>query len=164
MTAEAQSENNSQPSAAYTNALEAYDAAWENSGLVISKFVLTEAPSSGYGQYTPRPEAAYSDGEALSVYAEPVGYGFTETNGTYAYRLTASYKLLNRSGQVLAEETDFAEFSGSGRSKQRELSASLTFSFSGLPAGDYRLEAIFTDEVAGGTSGFTLPFSVTSAN
>ena len=78
--------------------------------------------------------------------------------------MTADYRLLTKSGQVLAEQENFATFSGSGRSKQRELSAALTFQFSGLPAGDYQLETSFTDEIGGKTNAFTLPFSVSGAN
>lgn len=161
---QAQSETGSAPSPTFLQARAAYDTAWETSGLAFETVTLTDGSSQGYGQYTPRASSAYADGETLSVYAEPVGYGFRETGDGYAYELTASYKLLNLSGQVLAEQGNFATFSGSGRSKKRELSASLNFQFSGLPAGDYKLEANFTDTVGGKQAGFTLPFSVTAAN
>ncbi|POF34671.1 hypothetical protein CLV41_1011129 [Roseibium marinum] len=164
LSVQAQSETGSAPSPTFLQARAAYDTAWETSGLAFETVTLTDGSSQGYGQYTPRASSAYADGETLSVYAEPVGYGFRETGDGYAYELTASYKLLNLSGQVLAEQGNFATFSGSGRSKKRELSASLNFQFSGLPAGDYKLEANFTDTVGGKQAGFTLPFSVTAAN
>ncbi|MBN9669070.1 hypothetical protein [Roseibium aggregatum] len=148
----------------FSKALAAYDRAWETAGLGFATATLTEKASSGYGEYVPRETAAYTDGETLSIYAEPVGYGFAENDGLYSYKLTASYKLLNLSGQVLAEQDNFAEFTGSGRSKMRELSAALTFEFSGLHAGDYRLETSFTDEITGKSAGFTLPFTVSNPN
>ncbi|MDN3718311.1 hypothetical protein QW131_01365 [Roseibium salinum] len=128
------------------------------------KTTFTEGASTGYGQYRPRENATFSDGEALFIYAEPVGYGFQENGSEYAYELTASYKLLNLSGQVLAKEDNFAVFSGNGRSKKREIAASLNFRFSGLPAGEYRLETDFTDTVGGGRSGFVLPFTISAAD
>lgn len=166
LSVKAQSDDglNAAPSPAFTEALDAYDRAWDASGLAFSVYTFTEGSGSGYGQYQPKSDAVIADGEALSVYAEPVGYGFTENGGTYSYELTASFKLLNMSGQVLAEQDNFAVFTGSGRSKQRELGANLSFQFSGLPAGDYKLETGFRDEIGGKQSGFTLPFTVRATN
>ncbi|TYC67716.1 hypothetical protein FMN63_16840 [Stappia sp. BW2] len=160
----AQAQSPAPPSEAFKNALAAYDQAWSDADLAFMVAVFSDGPSSGYGHYTPRGDAVFSDGDALNVYAEPVGYGFRETEGGFAYELTADYRLLTKTGQVLAEQENFATFSGSGRSKQRELSAALTFQFSGLPAGDYQLETRFTDEIGGATSAVTLPFSVSASN
>ena len=65
---------------------------------------------------------------------------------------------------MLAEQDNFAAFSGKGRSKQRELAAALSFQFSGLPAGDYELETRFTDETGGKEAAFTLPFTIADPN
>jgi Flp pilus assembly protein TadG len=160
----AQAQSPASPPDAFKNALAAYDKAWSDAGLFLMTAVFSAGPSSGFGDYTPRADAVFADDEAINVYAEPVGYGFRETDGGFAYELTADYRLLTNSGQVLAEQENFATFSGTGRSKQRELSAALTFQFSGLPAGDYQLETSFTDEIDGATSAFTLPFSVSASN
>lgn len=162
-TSQAQSEIMPKSSAEFSAAMEEYDRAWNYSDLDFKKYLFIEGASSGFGQYNPRADSTFEDGEGLSVYAEPVAYAFAENAGTFEYKLTASYKLLNISGQILAEQSSFAEFKGSGRSKQRELSASLTFQFSGLPAGDYALEATFTDDIGGSSSSFTLPFAVAAA-
>ncbi|WP_116697616.1 hypothetical protein [Labrenzia sp. 011] len=161
---QAQSGTAPAPSQPFLQARAAFDQAWESSELAFDTVTLTDGASQGYGHYTPRANASFADGETLSVYAEPVGYGFRQNGDEYAYELTASYRLLTPSGQVLAEQGNFATFAGSGRSKKRELSASLNFQFSGLPAGEYRLEANFTDTVGGKQAGFTLPFTVTAAN
>ncbi|MEO9527520.1 hypothetical protein [Roseibium sp.] len=160
--AQAQSEAASPP-AAFQNALDAFDQAWTASGLAFTRVTFTDSPSTGYGQYTPRGEAVFTGEDPLSVYAEPVGYGFRETGTGYDYELTASFRLLTPAGQVLAEQDNFATFSGSGRTRQRELSAALSFEFSGLPAGAYRIETRFKDEIGGTQSAFTLPFTVTGA-
>ena len=152
------------PPEAFTSALAAFDQAWTNSGLAFTTVTFTKGSSAGYGRYEPREGTEFSAGEPLSVYAEPVGYGFTQGADGFSYSLTASYKLLNASGQVLAEQDNFASFSGSGRSKQRELSAALTFQFSGLPAGSYLLQTRFTDEAGGSQAGFTLPFTMSGGN
>lgn len=166
LTVQAQSDesSSSSPSPAFNNALSAYDQAWNSSDLAFAVSTFTDGTGTGYGQYQPLDAAVIADGEALSVYAEPVGYAFNENAGSYTYELTASFKLLNLSGQVLAEQDNFAVFSGAGRSKQRELGATLTFQFSGLPAGEYRIETGFTDEIGSKQSSFTLPFTVSGTN
>jgi|GEM_PF-1513425 len=152
------------PSAGYTEALSAFDSAWSANGLAFSTVTFTNGTSAGYGQYSPKNGSVFATGEAIALYAEPVGYAFSETGGSYGYEVSASYKLLNPSGQVLSEQDDFARFAGTGRSKQRQLSASLSFQFDGLPAGDYQLQATFADKIAGQAASFTLPFSVAGTN
>ena len=164
LSVNAQSQSSSAPSEAFTNARAEYDRAWTESGLAFTAYTFTQAPSTGYGDYTPLEEATIADGDSLSVYAEPVGYAFSNSDGEYAYKLTVSYKLLNMSGQVLAAQENFAQFEDTGRSKQHELSAALTFQFSGLPAGSYQLEAVFQDEVGNQSASFTLPFTATAQN
>lgn len=163
LSVNAQSRSASAPSEAFTKALAEYDRVWNENGLAFTTITFTDGPGTGYGRYVPLDTASVAAGDTLTVYAEPVGYTFSQTDAGYSYRLTASYKLLNTSGQVLAEQDNFAEFSGSGRSKERELSATLSFRFSGLPAGDYRIETTFTDEVGEQSASFTLPFAVTAA-
>nr|WP_319386015.1 hypothetical protein [uncultured Roseibium sp.] len=152
------------PAETFITAQEAYDAAWSTNGLAFVVATFTQDGGTAYGQYTPRSGSVFRDDEVMSIYAEPVGYAFTETDGIFAFDLTASYRLLNSSGQVLAEQENFAEFSGEGRSKQRELAAALSFQFSGLPAGKYELETRFRDRADGNEAGFTLPFTVADPN
>ena len=164
LSASAQSSSIPEPSPAFASAKSAYDKAWDTSALAFTAATFTESPSKGFGAYSPRASSEFSTADTLFVYAEPVGYAFLENAEGYQYKLSASYKLLNNSGQVLAEQTNFAEFSNSRRTKQRELSAALTFKFDGLPAGNYQLEARFTDEISGEQSGFSLPFVVKAEN
>lgn len=152
------------PSSPYTSALAAFDAAWDANGLAFTAATFAETAGAAYGQYTPRADTEFRAGDVLFIYAEPVGYGFREAEGLYAYELTASYKLLNLTGQVLTQQDGFAVFAGKGRSRQRELAASLSFQFSGLREGTYQLETRFSDEVNGKTATFTLPFTITAPN
>jgi len=163
-SATAFSETVSAPSEAFNEALAAYDAAWDANGLAFAVATFTEEGGGAYGQYTPRSDSVFQNDEVLSIYAEPIGYAYNEADGQYEFELTASYRLLTLSGQVLAEQDNFAVFAGKGRSKQRELAAALSFQFSGLPAGDYELETLFTDGASGKEAGFTLPFRITAPN
>lgn len=164
LAAQAQSEQVAKPSQSFLQALTAFDTAWDSSELAFTIVSFSQDASTGYGKYTPLSEAKFADGDTIYVYAEPVGYGFQETADGYTYELTASYRLLNLSGQVLAEQSNFASFTGTSRSKKRELSAGLSFQFSGLPAGDYQLETSFSDTFGGKKAAFNLPFTVIEAN
>ncbi|WP_420338722.1 hypothetical protein [Roseibium sp.] len=163
-SAVAQSPDYKSPSPAFTEALTAFDAAWTADGLAFSSVTFTDGPGSGYGKYTATENNVFSAGETIALYAQPVGYAFDQSQDGYTYKLAASYRLINTSGQVLSEQSDFAEFTGTTRSKQRQLSASLSFQFDGLPEGDYALEATFADQIGNQTAGFKLPFTIKAAN
>jgi hypothetical protein len=151
------------PQPLLAQSIAAYAQAWEEAGLAFTKALFTEAAAGGYGQYSPRASAIYADGETISVYTEPVGYGFEDTGNGYRYALTANFRLLNPTGQVLASQDGFARFEGEARSMKRELPASLSFQFGGLPAGDYTLETTLADQVGGKSATFSLPFSIKAA-
>lgn len=151
------------PQPLLAQSLAAYAQAWEEAGLALTKALFAEAAASGYGQYSPRSSAVFADGETMTVYAEPVGYGFEDTGDGYRYALTASFRLLNPTGQVLASQDGFARFDGEARSRKRELPTSLSFQFGGLPAGDYTLETTLADEIGGKSATFSLPFSIKAA-
>jgi len=160
--AQAASPDFPKPEGALADSLAALSSAWNTSGLAFTAATFAEAPAKGYGQYTPRGSASFTADEPLTVYAEPVGYGFSPSDTGYSYSLQASYRLLNTTGQVLAAQDGFAEFSGTTRSAKRELPASMSFQFSGLPAGDYVLEATFADTIGGKSGTISLPFSIAS--
>lgn len=151
------------PAAALTEATEAATAAWEAAPLGFSKALFVTAPAGGYGQYEPRDGSKFAADETLHVYAEPVAYAISEQDGTFSYALSANFRLLNPTGQVLAESADFASFSKKTRSASRELSTSLSFQFSGLPSGTYALEVEFNDRIGGKSGTINLPFSVVEA-
>lgn len=150
----------SAPDATFNESLAAFSSAWDASDLVFTAATFAEEPATGYGQYTPRDTDTFSSDDVITVYAEPVGYGYTTSDSGFGYDLKTSFRLLNTTGQVLASQDNFAEFSGNARSRKRELSTSLSFQFGGLPAGSYTLAAVYTDKVSGKTGTISLPFSV----
>lgn len=145
------------------SAYDALDAAWDQAPLSFAALAFVEAPAAGYGQYTPRADAVFGAGDTLTVYAEPVGFGHEETETGYGVRLSAGFELLNMSGQVLAEQSGFADLRADSRNRLREFHATLSFAFEGLRPGEYRLVAKFTDMVSGKTASAELPFSIRAA-
>ncbi|SOC09344.1 hypothetical protein SAMN05421512_10618 [Stappia indica] len=144
-------------------AYQALDAAWQQAPLSFAALAFSDGPASGYGRYTPRKDAVFAAGDTLTVYAEPVGFGYDATGEGYGVRLTAGFELLNTSGQVLAEQTGFADLRADSRNKLREFHATLSFAFEGLRPGDYRLVTTLTDTVSGKTASGELPFSIRAA-
>lgn len=140
------------------------DQAWSAAPLAFTTVTFATAPAAGYGKYEPRGSNSFKTGETITVYAEPVGYGFEETANGYKHDLSVGFRLANTTGQILAEEKAFASFAGETRAKVRQLPASLTFGFQGLPGGSYVLHADFTDLVGGKSATASLPFTVEGAN
>ena len=144
------------------SAYQVLDAAWDEAPLSFAALAFAEAPATGYGQYTPRGDAVFGAGDTLTVYAEPVGFGHEKTETGYGVRLSAGFELLNMSGQVLAEQTGFADLRADSRNRLREFHATLSFAFEGLRPGDYRLVTKLTDTVSGKTDSAEMPFTVTA--
>lgn len=145
------------------SAYDALDVAWGQAPLSFAALAFVEAPATGYGQYTPRADAVFGAGDTLTVYAEPVGFGHEESEAGYGVRLSAGFELLNMSGQVLAEQTGFADLQADSRNRLREFHATLSFAFEGLRPGEYRLVTKLTDTVSGKTASAELPFSIRAA-
>ncbi|GGE91468.1 hypothetical protein GCM10007285_18870 [Stappia taiwanensis] len=152
------------PEAALSKAQAELDTAWRAlEPLGFSAGLFVEAGSVvGYGAYVPRAKASFAPTDTLVVYAQPVGYGYRETETGYGIRLTADYTLLTPSGQVLAEEKGFARLTSDSREKRRELYITLRLGFDGLRPGAYTLLARINDAVSGKSGELSLPFTVTA--
>jgi hypothetical protein len=153
-------ETTSPVSPALADARAAGIEAWEAAPLGFAKALFVAGDVGGFGQYTPVAEPNFQSDDTLTVYAQPVGYGFVETDAGYGIRLTADYELLNRSGQVLAAQTGFAELSYDSRDPRREFHAILQFRFDGLRAGDYDLSITLRDNASDKSGQIALPFQV----
>jgi len=151
------------PSEALTSSLAALDASWDSSELAFTAATFATSNASGYGQYTARDSNSFSPTETITVYAEPIGYVFAETSVGHRHDIEVGFRLLNTTGQVLAQQDGFARFAGVTPSRKRELPTSLSFQFEGLPAGDYVLEALYTDKISNKSGTVTLPFTMTAA-
>ncbi|MBD8892956.1 hypothetical protein [Roseibium litorale] len=151
------------PSAELAGSYDQLETAWTASPLAFTAAGFAEGPARGYGKYTPRESAVFAPGETMTVYVQPVGYGFNKTGSGYDYAMDASYRLITPSGQVLAAENKFAALAGSSRAEDRQAFTSLNFTFEGLPEGSYTLETTFADAIGGKTGVISLSFEVKAA-
>ena len=136
------------------------ETAWTAAPLAFSKGLFVDGPVSGFGGYTPRENTSFTPDDTLTVYLQPVSYGYAETDMGYAISLRADYQVSNVSGQILAEQMGFATLEQISRNKQREFHATLTFQFEGLRPGDYTLTTQLTDDTSSKSASLDLPFTI----
>ncbi|WP_349359599.1 hypothetical protein [Stappia sp.] len=136
--------------------------AWAEAPLAIARGLFVEGEVTGFGQYTPRPDATFAQDDTLIVYVQPVGYGYLESATGHAIRLTADFEVANASGQILAAQERFATLESDARDRQREFHATLRFRFDGLRPGAYTLTTRLSDTATGESASLDLPFTVTA--
>lgn len=138
------------------------DSAWQASPLGFTDARFVENPASGYGAFQPKEGATFASDETINVYVEPVGYSYRTEGKTHRVELAVDFEILNQTGQVLAEQNDFARVTASARNRLREFQASLSFRFEGLTDGDYVLAIRFRDANSEKAGEIRLPFRVES--
>lgn len=121
--------------------------AWSELPFTALNVHLTAAPPSGYGQFIPRVDNVYRPSEPLILYLEPVGFAVQHDQkaGVYTYNLTADFNLVDAWGRVVGGRRDFGRFGGQSRSFPDRFPLTFTYSLSGLPPGDYRVETTLRD-------------------
>ncbi|WP_319772842.1 hypothetical protein [Breoghania sp.] len=144
-------------------AREALATAWSQAPLSFTTATFTTGPARGFGDYTPRADAAFAADEPINVYAEPVAFGYGDQDGLVSVALVVGFELRNTTGQILASNSDFARLTAKTRHPVREFPASLSYRFDGLTAGDYVLVTHFDDAHSDKSASFSLPFSVKAA-
>jgi hypothetical protein len=137
----------------------AIDAVWTSGPLAFRK-VLVVNSSEGPGVYEERADSTFKPDEKLSVYVEPVGFGYGMSGGSAAIGFTADLALENATGQVLSESKDVFSLSKPSQPGKREFSMLLSFGVPYLRPGEYK--AIFTvrDQNSAKTGTFEVPFSI----
>ncbi len=121
--------------------------AWGELPFTALNVHLTAAPPSGYGQFIPRVDNVYRPSEPLILYLEPVGFAVRHDQkaGIYSYNLTADFNLVDAWGRVVGGRRDFGRFGGQSRNFPDRFPLTFTYSLSGLPPGDYRVETTLRD-------------------
>lgn len=135
--------------------------AWSATPLAFRQAVFVDEPPQGFGLYNPRPDAAFKAGEPVIVYAEPVGYGWTDNgNGTYGFGFTVDLAIKNKEGGILASQENYQRAEFVSRSRNRELMLTFTLTLDGAPAGDYVVEYLLHDITGDKQGTVSLPFSI----
>lgn len=131
----------------------------------IGKAVFVAAPPVGYAMYEPKQQPVFKPGEALVSYVEPVG--LTWKPATVADKMethfTVDLDILSASGEVLANQKAFGDFTFTSFFRNQEIYATLTTDVSGAAAGDYVLRFHFNDLNSGKSASVDQKFSIAAA-
>ncbi|KMY68715.1 hypothetical protein AAU61_03625 [Desulfocarbo indianensis] len=122
-------------------------AAWKRLPFTAIEVHLVAAPPTGFGEYLPRVDNVYRPSEPLILYLEPVGFGVNhdKEKDAYSYLMSADFNLVDSWGHVVSGRRQFGRFEGESRHFPSRLPLSFTYSLSGLPPGEYRLETVLRD-------------------
>jgi len=132
----------------------------------IGKAVFVTADPVGYAMYDPKPSPSFKSGEALVSYVEPVGLSWKPATvaGKIQTHFTVDLDILSASGEVLASQKAFGDFTFTGFFRNQEIYATLTTDVSGAAAGDYVLRFHFNDLNSGKSASVDQKFTIAAAS
>ena len=141
---------------------QALSLAWERLPFTVLEVHLVAAPPAGLGQYLPRVDNIYRPSEPMILYLEPVGFKVRHDpgKGEYSYNLAADFNLVDAWGRVVGGRRDFGHFGWTGRQFPERFPLSFTYSLSGLPPGDYRVETTLRDVLDKKSHTVVTPFKI----
>ena len=138
------------------NALEkAVDAVWTDGPLAFRTVAIVDSAAS-FGLYQERADTTFEPDQKLTVYVEPVGFGY----GSDSVGFTADLTLENATGQVLNETADVFDIDTQFGEGRREFYMTLAFDVPFLRPGEYKATLTVHDRNSDKSGSFEVPFSV----
>ena len=126
---------------------------WQEADLWIEQAVLVNGRAQGYGIYEPRTSNAYTTGQPILVYLEPLGYRHRRTpDGKYNFGLTCDLVVKLPTGEIVAQQRNFQRIDMTSAKPNMELFLSLTYTLSGVKPGKYILVTVLHDLIDGSTA------------
>jgi len=140
---------------AQTRAL--HHAVADRAGFGVNQVILTEAPATGFGLYTPQAQPVYAPGAPVYGYVEPFGFSLEPVgDGMNALLFDVDFALLSTDGEPLTDIMPMGEVELTSRSRPLDAFFYLTYNISG-PDGDYLIWTRVTDRPSGQEAEFTIP-------
>lgn len=133
---------------------------WDKAPLAFRRGIWVTEPAAGFGIFKQRPNAVFTAGQPMLVYAEPVGFGWTRNGEVYTTDFAADVVFRDKAGKEIFRKDEFQIFNLSSRFRNREFMCNFTYTLTGMPAGDYTVETTLRDRITGKKGSFTLPFTV----
>lgn len=137
--------------------------AWDRLPFSVLNVRLLAAPPAGFGRYVTRVDNVFRQSEPMIIYMEPVGFKVRHDakEGTYAYDLSADFNLVDAWGRVVGGRRDFWHAGGKSYQFPDRFPLDCTYSLSGLPPGDYRVETTLRDQLGKQSQTVVTPFKIT---
>lgn len=137
----------------------AIDAFWAAAPLTLANAYFTTADSGEAS--IPAPAAGpFVTGEPVSIYLQPLGYGFSESKGTFRIALTTGIEIRTPGGIIIAKTDDFGRLEWAGPVKNRSFTGRINIALPSLPSGDYQIVLTLTDQTSPKSASVTLPFEI----
>ena len=137
--------------------------AWEKTPLTVRRALFVADHPHGFGMYQERASNVFKPGEALVVYAEPVGYGAKDGgNGLLEFGFAVDFLIKSPDGQILTGQQDFARLTQQSHIRNLEFMLLLTLNVTGALPGDYVVEYKLRDISGDKSTSFELPFKIAS--
>ena len=132
----------------------------------IGTAVFVAAPPIGYAMYEPKQQPVFKPGEALVSYVEPIGLTWkaAAAAGKVETHFTVDLDILSASGEVLANQKAFGNFTFTSFFRNQEIYATLTTDVSGAATGDYVLRFHFNDLNSGKSASVDQKFTIAAAS
>lgn len=137
---------------------EAHDALWNTMPLSFRVVVLADSVSA-FGKYEPANGPIHA-GDTLTIYLEPVGYGFAAAGDLQRVSFTPSIEIRTPGGLILGKTGNAGRLMWEGRSKSREVHATLGITLPDLKPGAYELLVTIRDDANAKKASATLPFTI----
>ncbi len=132
--------------------------------LVMSKAIVCESVG-GFADYVGRPKTGLTADEKLLIYYEPRNFATQRVGRRHQAHLVQDVRLRRRDEKVALWSKDkVLDYSAKSEAPIAQIYLTNTISLKGLKPGDYDLDVILHDEVAGGRPATqTLRFSIKPA-
>ena len=131
----------------------------------VGKAVFVGVPPVGYAMYEPKQQPVFKPGEALVSYVEPIGLTWKPAAaGKMQTHFTVDLDILSASGEVLANQKAFGDFTFTSFFRNQEIYATLTTDVSAAAAGDYVLRFHFNDLNSGKSASVDQKFTIAAAS
>lgn len=145
-------------------AIDAFDASaeafWKAAPLTFRK-VLFADEVVGYGDYVAHPGDSFAPGADLEIYAEPAGFGWTDTDKGHRIAFKTEIEIRNEKGLIFAKSPSPALLEKVSASPSRDFHLTVAFKLPQLKPGAYKLILTVTDEATGKSSPIELPLTIT---
>ena len=137
------------------------DAAWAQTPFAVRQAFFVQAEPTLFGVYDKRADGPFKPGEAMVVYAEPVGYAFKDNkDGTVSFGFDIDVAIKSPEGKVGFEQKSWQKISVVSHAHNHESYLALTLEVTGSDPGDYVLDYTIHDQISGKTVDVALPFTL----
>lgn len=129
--------------------------------LIANPFLIVVKPATFFGDYTPRANAVFRNGESQHFYLEPKNLVNPRTTaGTYEPAFDVDLQILTAAGQVVASQERFGSFRLPTKSQVQDIFLNLNVKVSGVPPGEYKVQFVLRDANSKKTLTVTQPITM----